>query len=236
MHKLQQFKIDGVKCNACINDILYDLKQNKHINSVDMNSDLNELYISSEKQFTAVQIQSYIKSQYKVLTKTNRKNITLKKINKIKKLYPLILIITYIFLSSILINIDDLNLNNLMLDYMGIFFIVFSFFKFLDLKGFKNSFMCYDIIAKKVSLYGYIYPFIEITISSFLLFRYNVDLALVITIIILSFTTFGVINTLRNKINTKCACLGSTFNLPMTEATLIENFIMIIMSLIMVAQ
>jgi hypothetical protein len=59
---------------------------------------------------------------------------------------------------------------------------------------------------------------------------------LVITIIILSFTTFGVINTLRNKINTKCACLGSTFNLPMTEATLIENFIMIIMSLIMVAQ
>ena len=39
--------------------------------------------------------------------------------------------------------------------------------------------------------------------------------------------------TLADKKSIKCACLGTVLKLPMTEATLIENLIMIIMAVSM---
>ena len=52
-----------------------------------------------------------------------------------------------------------------------------------------------------------------------------------ITFFILSITTYGIIKTLINKKEIQCACLGTSLKLPMTEATLIENIIMISMAL-----
>ena len=65
------------------------------------------------------------------------------------------------------------------------------------------------------------------------LLRLEIKWALVITILILGITTFGVITTLLSKKTIQCACLGTALKLPMTEATLIENAIMIIMALVM---
>ena len=48
---------------------------------------------------------------------------------------------------------------------------------------------------------------------------------------VLSVTTFGVLQSLLNKNKIECACLGTVLNLPMTEATLIENIVMILMVL-----
>jgi hypothetical protein len=42
-------------------------------------------------------------------------------------------------------------------------------------------------------------------------------------------TTFGVLLSLLNKDEISCACLGTVLKLPMSEATLIENIIMLIM-------
>ena len=60
------------------------------------------------------------------------------------KLYPLYLIFFYITASTLLINRVDLSLNDIMLDFMGLFYIVFSFFKFLDYKNFPDTFKMYD--------------------------------------------------------------------------------------------
>ena len=43
-------------------------------------------------------------------------------------------------------------------------------------------------------------------------------------------TTCGVIKALFQKSQIQCACLGTALKLPMTEATLIENVIMLTMS------
>ena len=72
-----------------------------------------------------------------------------------------------------------------------------------------------------------------ISIGIFLLMRLHIYICLIITLIILISTSIGVIQSLQKNENIKCACLGSVLNLPMTEATLIENFTMIVMSLIM---
>ena len=230
--KVQLFNIKGVKCNNCVNDILEDLNKIKIISHSKINNNLNEVEIISDKKISTTELQSYIKRKYIVEKKENY-NTEIKETSKIKQLYPLFLIIIYIFSSCILLNINKMNIQSFMLDFMGIFFVVFSFFKLLNLKGFQNSFKKYDLIGKQFNLYCWIYPFIEIVIGIFLLMRFNIYICLIITLIILISTSIGVAISLRKNENTKCACLGSVLNLPMTEATLIENFTMIIMTMIL---
>ena len=55
----------------------------------------------------------------------------------------------------------------------------------------------------------------------------------VITLVLLGITTFGVTKTLLDKKLIQCACLGTALKLPMTEATFIENIIMIVMAIIL---
>ena len=117
---------------------------------------------------------------------------------------------------------------------MGLFFIVFSFFKFLDYNGFAPAFSQYDPIAKRSLIYGKMYPFIETSLGVMFLFKWQIKTALIITLVILSATTIGVINTFFDKKKIDCACLGTVIKLPMTEATLIENIVMLVMSVSMI--
>jgi hypothetical protein len=152
---------------------------------------------------------------------------------KLQQLKPLLLIIFYITTASLLIHYKDWSWNEFMLDFMGLFYIVFSFFKMLDLKGFPESFKMYDPLAKRIPIYGWMYPFIETVLGLMFLMRFEVDIALVITLIVLGITTIGVLKTLLYKKHIRCACLGTALKLPMTEATLIENTIMMVMSILM---
>ena len=95
------------------------------------------------------------------------------------------------------------------------------------------SFGMYDPIAKKVPFYGKIYPFIETVLGLMFLMRFEIDIALIVTLIILGVTTVGVSRVLLNKKSIRCACLGTALKLPMTEATFIENAIMILMAVLM---
>ena len=103
----------------------------------------------------------------------------------------------------------------------------------LDLKGFPESFRMYDPLAKRLQIYGWIYPFIEVGLGVMLLMRLKIKIALIITLFVLGITTIGVAKTLFNKKSIRCACLGTALKLPMTEATLIENIIMISMAISM---
>jgi hypothetical protein len=91
----------------------------------------------------------------------------------------------------------------------------------------------YDPLAKRLPIYGWIYPFIETGLGIMLLMRYEVKIALIITLLVLGITTIGVTKTLLDKKSIKCACLGTVLKLPMTEATFIENLIMIVMAISM---
>jgi hypothetical protein len=113
---------------------------------------------------------------------------------------------------------------------MGLFYVVFSFFKFLDYKGFPKSFKMYDPLAKKVAVYAWAYPFIETVLGVLFLTRTEITSALIVTLIISVITTIGVVNALLDKSAIKCACLGTALKLPMTKATFIENAVMISMA------
>jgi hypothetical protein len=151
----------------------------------------------------------------------------------LQQLKPLLLILFYIASASILLHYKAWSLNEFMLDFMGLFYIVFSFFKMLDLKGFPESFKMYDPLAKRIPIYGWIYPFIETALGLMFLLRFEANLALIVTLIVLGITTIGVTKTLLDKKSIRCACLGTALKLPMTEATFIENAIMIVMAVLM---
>lgn len=150
--------------------------------------------------------------------------------SKLKQLFPLFLIFGFIIDTTVLIHWPAWNMTAMMHDFMGMFFMVFSFFKLLDIKGFQISFSMYDPLAATWPAYGFIYPFIEFALGVCYIRDFVPDWVLWITIVILGITTVGVVKTLLKKRAIQCACLGSVLKLPMTEATFIENAIMIVMA------
>jgi hypothetical protein len=114
--------------------------------------------------------------------------------------------------------------------FMAGFFLAFSFFKFLDLKGFAESYSMYDILAKKIKIYGFIYPFIELALGIAYLTSFKPTFTNSSTVIIMGISSIGVIKSVLNKRKIQCACLGAVFNLPMSTVTIIEDLLMVAMA------
>ena len=227
------FKISGMTCNGCRSTVENKLSSLDGVDNVQVNLTNGEAIVYSKNPISFSLISNSLPSKYKVISRRDAKDNEIIKSSKIKQLKPLFIILGYILVTSILLNFRNWNSTNAMLDFMGLFYIIFSFFKILDIKGFSTSFKMYDPLAKKITTYGYIYPFIEILLGLMFLTRIEVNIALLTTIVILGITCAGVTQTLLNKRSINCACLGTTLKLPMTEATFIENAIMIIMAIIL---
>jgi hypothetical protein len=116
-------------------------------------------------------------------------------------------------------------------NFMGGFFLTFSFFKLLDLKGFAENYFSYDILAKRWFGYGYVYVFIELALGLGYVASFNPLVTNSITFVVMSISIIGVLQSVLNKRKIKCACLGAVFNLPMSTVTIIEDALMIAMSL-----
>jgi copper chaperone CopZ len=146
---------------------------------------------------------------------------------------PLLLVFFYILLVTLAIEFahGSFEMHRFMPNFMAGFFLVFSFFKLLDLKGFAQSYSMYDVLAKKIPAYGYIYPFIELALGSAYILGYRPMLINAFTLIVMTFSSIGVILAVMNKQKIRCACLGTGFNLPMTTVTIIEDLLMAGMAL-----
>ena len=227
-------------CSSCKASIEKKLSEIENIKSVSVNLEKQEAEIEMKKHISVEELRNALPKKYIISEKESKtinhsisKFETEQEKSKLVQLKPLLLILFYITTASVLINYKDWNWKDAMLDFMGLFFIIFSFFKLLDLKGFPDSFKMYDPLAKKTPTYAWIYPFIETALGLMFLMQFEVNIALIITLIVLGITTYGVTKTLLDKKSIRCACLGTALKLPMTEATFIENTIMIVMAISM---
>lgn len=130
---------------------------------------------------------------------------------------------------------DSFRLKDWMADFMGLFFLIFSFFKLLDLPAFARAYRKYDVLTKLLPVWGYLYPFIELGLAMMYLHRIELQLANVLTLLVLGVSSIGVIKSVLNKQKIKCVCLGTGFNLPMNHVTIIEDGTMILMALVMIS-
>ena len=229
---VKTYQINGMHCMGCVNKVHQALVSHDYISEADVNLEKSRVKLNMTDLLQLQEIKSILKNvgEYEVLELQDQTNTKKSKLSTYK---PLLLVIGFVLLVSLLSSFNtSFHLMNWMTNFMGGFFIAFSFFKFLDLNGFSNSFATYDIIAKKWKGYGKIYPFIELGLGVAYLLALQSAITNIICILILTASTIGIIKAVWSKKQIQCACLGTVFNLPMSTVTIIENFTMISMAII----
>ncbi len=146
---------------------------------------------------------------------------------------PLFIIVGLIFLSALFTSFSNFSINLLIERFMIGFFLVFAGFKLIDLKGFAAGYSTYDLLAKRWHPYGYIYPFIELFFGLSMILGFYMTQVLWFEVIIMSFSGVGVLVKLMKHERFQCVCLGTFLKVPLTKVTLIEDFGMAILALIL---
>ncbi len=159
--------------------------------------------------------------------------------------YPLLLIISFILGASVLVQLGQhaghgmglmaLSGSETMRYFMAGFFIVFAFFKLLDVRAFADAYAGYDLLAARWHGWGLVYPFVELGLGIAYLAHFAPTFTHWVTIVVMGFSAIGVIQAVLNKTKIRCACLGSVFNLPMSTVTIVEDVGMVLMAAWMLA-
>ena len=91
----------------------------------------------------------------------------------------------------------------------------------------------YDVVAKRLPVWGGIYPFVELGLGLAYLTNVAPFWTNIATIVILGVSVIGVIQSVLDKRAIKCACRGTGFTLPMSTVTIIEDVGMVAMAGVM---
>ncbi len=245
MNKTTTYKLTGLTCKNCANKVAIALKP--YAESLEVKLDPQQISLTgasaaaSELNAILKNIGNYVigdeisvpNTAASVAANTQHVNGEPEPAAFFVTYKPLILVFAYILLVCLAVefanggfNLSSILWHRFMPNFMAGFFLAFSFFKLLDLRGFAQSYGMYDVLAKKFPAYGFIYPFVELALGTAYLLAYRPMLVNVITLVVMTFSSIGVILAVANKQKIKCACLGTGFNLPMTTVTIIEDLLM----------
>ena len=224
-------------CNGCVAKVKQELQKME-------NMQVAEIQLAHPQAVLTMQHHIPLTALQKSLSKLGKYTITEEE-SKIPAMHssetdgswlatykPILLIFAYILGITILVEVNRgaWNVMLWMENFMASFFLIFSFFKLLDVKGFADSYSSYDIIANKWKGWGYAYPFIELALGVAYLLRFFPLITNIATFLVMSISITGVLQSVFQKRKIKCACLGAVFNLPMSTVTIIEDAFMIAMS------
>lgn len=141
-------------------------------------------------------------------------------------------ILSIVLLSFLLyLQSADQTLATYMRWFMGVFMLTFAGFKLAGYKMFAVMFSGYDIVARKLPVYGYLFPFIEL----FLGLLYVLDIAQgqreLLVMLVTGLAAIGVFQEVyRRKTGIHCACLGNIIKLPLSTVSLVEDLGMFAMA------
>jgi copper chaperone CopZ len=148
---------------------------------------------------------------------------------------PLLLIVAYLLVGSLLVQVSQHGMSSVhwhetMRYFMAGFFLVFSFFKLLDIPAFADAYAGYDLLAKRWHGWGFIYPFVEFALGLAYLANWHPLLTNWVTLVVMGFSAIGVVRAVLDKRSIRCACLGTIFKLPMSTVTIVEDVGMVVMA------
>ncbi len=232
------YTVAGITCEGCVAKVKSKLLMHPDVLSADVKLEGQKAVITMQKHLSLAELQEAIgvNTKYKISADTSdhsHHNMKAEEAKSWLATYKPILLIGG-FIAGVSILTANGNLHSGMNAFMAGFFLVFSFFKLLNLKGFATSYAMYDLLALKVPAYGFIYPFIELALGIAFLTGFNPIFANWATVIIMGFSSIGVIQSVFNKKKIQCACLGAVFNLPMSTVTIIEDLLMVAMAAYMI--
>ena len=225
-------------CANCITKVKSILLKIDGITNVDLDLNTEKAEITMSKHISTPTLANSFKGTNYALSdfdpivnvpaNLDEKEVTL------KSYLPIFLIFGYISAVTLIIEFLKVEfvLSSWMSNFMAGFFLVFSFFKLLDVPAFAMSYSSYDVISKKFYGYGLVYPFIELLLGISFLFSQLHFWSSLVTVIIMSVSLIGVIQSIMKKSNFQCACLGAVFKLPLSKITLFEDALMLLMSVV----
>ena len=221
---IHTYPIKGMHCQSCVGKVASALKSLPEIRSAEVKLVPPTARIEMAEHVSTQALNRELKKvgDYQLLADDKASgSVEARK----ESLYPLFLIIGYIAGSVAIIVYSSGNpsLHVAMRYFMAGFFLVFSFFKLLDVRGFADAFKGYDVIARTLPLWANVYPFVELALGiSYLLnaFPFATNIA---TLVLMLVGAIGVLKSLLKSKAIRCACLGTALNLPMTTITLVED-------------
>ncbi len=257
---IQTFSLTGLHCNACVSRVTKSLEPLAASVAVSLNP-MQVVLTNSTADFETLKAAVAGAGKYVLvpnqvsntpvtqLIRANKapENIALQTtvventpISWLATYSPLLLIVAYILSGSVLVQIGMGGLGSIALPetmryFMAGFFLVFSFFKLLDINAFADAYAGYDLLARRWRGWGLIYPFVELALGVAYLSHFNPVLTHWATIIVMGFSAIGVIQAVTSKRSIQCACLGAVFKLPMSTVTIVEDLGMVAMAMWMIA-
>jgi copper chaperone CopZ len=234
---IELYKIDGMHCAQCVEKLRAALSAVDGVDSADVTLSPPEARISSTGEVSFNKLAEAVRSvgKYSLLSRNNSSDLPAFPEQENESLYPLFLIVGYLIVIAGLTS-NASSTENFMRHFMAGFFLVFSFFKLLDLRGFADAYSSYDILAQKFPRWSLAYPFVEATLGIFYLLDFVPIPTNLLTLTLMLIGAAGVVRALAQKRRIQCACLGTALNLPMTKITLVEDLGMALMAFVMLVR
>ncbi|SFF56095.1 heavy-metal-associated domain-containing protein [Thermoflexibacter ruber] len=225
------YQVTGMTCSSCEAKVKSSLLMVENVVSVEVSKDENSATITMDKHIPLDRLQNALAEKYHISAQQHSELAEQTK-GWLATYKPILLIFFYISLVTLLVQFanDRFDVMQWMRHFMAGFFLVFSFFKMLNLKGFAESYVMYDVVAKRLPAWAYIYAFTELALGIAFLINFNPLITNGVTFTVMSISIVGVLQSVLNKKKIQCACLGAVFNLPMSTVTIIEDALMIAMS------
>lgn len=229
------YKLTGMTCGSCEAKVKSSLIMLPNITDVEVSKEKQSATITMDKHIALSTFQNALDKKYSITAMEHNETAEQAK-NWLTTYKPILLIFGYITTISIIAatHQNSFHWMQAMNIFMAGFFLTFSFFKMLDLNGFAESYSMYDIVAKKIKAWGYVYAFVELGLGISYATNFQPLVTNIVTLIVMSISIIGVLQSVLNKRKIQCACLGAVFNLPMSTVTIIEDALMILMSGIMI--
>jgi len=152
---IHKYKIGGMTCESCAAKVRSALLLVDNVSSVEVDKAADTATIGMTQPVSIIDFQASLKqadSKYSI--SVSELNETSEQAKSWFSLYkPIFLVFFFILLVTLLIQFSNtkFELNEWMRHFMSAFFIVFSFFKILDLSGFADSYMRYCLFVELLS-------------------------------------------------------------------------------------
>ena len=231
----------NLRCGGCVQTIAPLLDGDSGIASWNANVVSPDRLLTVEGDLVSrSQVESLLgKAGYQVLDEVTLAELpaSLPAPGEKTSLFPLLLIVGYILGVVLLVELATGSFEGprATTNFMAGFFLVFSFFKLLDLTAFADSYQMYDVIAARSRGYALAYPFIELSLGVAYVVRFEPVLTNAVALVVMLVGAYGVLKSLLAGRKIRCACLGAVLNLPMTYVTLLEDGLMALMAAAMLA-
>lgn len=238
-----EYAVEGMHCQSCVAKVTNALRSVPGVTSTTVALDEGRAVVETETPPDDAQLRDAVEAagDYELkpmattaardATSANHEPDTIDSSPK-ESLYPLFLIVGYILATVLLIAwaTNDWRVEPIMRHFMAGFFLVFSFFKMLDLRGFVSAYRMYDLPARAFGPWAWVYPFVELALGVAYLVNAFPLATNIVTLAVMLVGAVGVLRAILDRRQIRCACLGTALNLPMTKVTLVEDLTMAAMA------